>query len=440
MNTPVSENFLPLSAMPEESQTQVHCISFNQDATHIAVGWRRAWSVFTCQPFAPCASGDCGVGVIQMLFSSSLIAIVGCGERAGDSPRRLRLWNSSTAAPVFEIPFATDILNVLMNRSRLIVVIAQATHIFELATMRMLHTLETDANPHGLAALTHEGDASVCALLPTASSGPGRVVLFDAAHGHAMSTIAAHHSPLAALALNARGDMVATASLKGTVIRVHGVATSQLLHTFRRGTARATIYSIAFSTEAPTAAAGDLQPAAAADAEPAEGRASPGAAGRASPGAAGRASPGNVSAGGSGGAITSLQKKGAISGPLLCAASSTGTVHVWRLGEVRVATPRGGGNSGGATARRRGPLGGLREKLANTASAAQAGRDVAHVHVKIPPPKEGSWCRASLRDGGTEDGKTYLQVVTSSGSFLMYALEGGACTLLDERRLVPATQ
>ena len=440
MNTPVSENFLPLSAMPEESQTQVHCISFNQDATHIAVGWRRAWSVFTCQPFAPCASGDCGVGVIQMLFSSSLIAIVGCGERAGDSPRRLRLWNSSTAAPVFEIPFATDILNVLMNRSRLIVVIAQATHIFELATMRMLHTLETDANPHGLAALTHEGDASVCALLPTASSGPGRVVLFDAAHGHAMSTIAAHHSPLAALALNARGDMVATASLKGTVIRVHGVATSQLLHTFRRGTARATIYSIAFSTEAPTAAEGDLQPAAAADAEPAEGRASPGAAGRASPGAAGRASPGNVSAGGSGGAITSLQKKGAISGPLLCAASSTGTVHVWRLGEVRVATPRGGGSSGGATARRRGPLGGLREKLANTASAAQAGRDVAHVHVKIPSPKEGSWCRASLRDGGTEDGKTYLQVVTSSGSFLMYALEGGACTLLDERRLVPATQ
>ena len=432
MNTPVSENFLPLSAMPEESQTQVHCISFNQDATHIAVGWRRAWSVFTCQPFAPCASGDCGVGVIQMLFSSSLIAIVGCGERAGDSPRRLRLWNSSTAAPVFEIPFATDILNVLMNRSRLIVVIAQATHIFELATMRMLHTLETDANPHGLAALTHEGDASVCALLPTASSGPGRVVLFDAAHGHAMSTIAAHHSPLAALALNARGDMVATASLKGTVIRVHGVATSQLLHTFRRGTARATIYSIAFSTEAPTAAEGDLQPAAAADAEPAEGRASPGA--------AGRASPGNVSAGGSGGAITSLQKKGAISGPLLCAASSTGTVHVWRLGEVRVATPRGGGSSGGATARRRGPLGGLREKLANTASAAQAGRDVAHVHVKIPSPKEGSWCRASLRDGGTEDGKTYLQVVTSSGSFLMYALEGGACTLLDERRLVPATQ
>ena len=188
--------------------------------------------------------------------------------------------------------------------------------------------------------------------------------------------------------------------------------------------------------------------------EPAEGRASPGAAGaagraspgaagaagRASPGAAGRASPGNVSAGGSGGAITSLQKKGAISGPLLCAASSTGTVHVWRLGEVRVATPRGGGSSGGATARRRGPLGGLREKLANTASAAQAGRDVAHVHVKIPPQKEGSWCRAALRDGGTEDGKTYLQVVTSSGSFLMYTLEGGACTLLDERRLVPAAQ
>lgn len=419
----------------DAEEDSLQCASYNQDGTHLAVGWRRAgWRVFTCTPFTPCVGGDVGIGVVQMLFSSSLIALVGCGERAGDSPRRLRLWNTSTAAPVFELPFASDVLNMLMNRTRLVVVLAQATHVFELATMRMLHTLETELNKNGLAALTWEEDASLCAVLPTPSSGAGRVLLFDAAHGHANCTIAAHHTALAAMALSARGEMLATASEKGTVVRVHSATSGQLLHTFRRGTMRATIHSLAFSTAAPPAdgEAGETG----GDVAAAEG-------GRTSP-AGGRGS--------SSGSSASLASPAA---SLLCAASSTGTVHVWRLDEPKkkpsprkaaaaaaaAEGPSGSSpRSGGATARKSGPLGGVREWLGTNAASAQAQRDLCSVHVKLPP--KTSWCRAALRDGGGEDGKAYLSVVSERGAFYVYALDvhSGACNLMDERRLLPSAQ
>ena len=76
------------------------------------------------------------------------------------------------------------------------------------------------------------------------------MVLFDAAHGHALCTCSAHHSTLAAIAVSARGEMLATASEKGTVVRVHSVPACTLLHVFRRGTMRASIHSLAFSVVA----------------------------------------------------------------------------------------------------------------------------------------------------------------------------------------------
>jgi hypothetical protein len=59
--------------------------------------------------------------------------------------------------------------------------------------------------------------------------------------------IEAHESTLRALTLTANGSLLATASHKGTVIRVWDVATSQNVYEFRRGVERAQITCLAFS-------------------------------------------------------------------------------------------------------------------------------------------------------------------------------------------------
>lgn len=73
------------------------------------------------------------------------------------------------------------------------------------------------------------------------------MLLFDAIKLEAVNVIEAHKAPLANVALNSEGSLLATASDKGTIIRVFSIPGAQKLYQFRRGTYPSRIFSIAFN-------------------------------------------------------------------------------------------------------------------------------------------------------------------------------------------------
>lgn len=81
---------------------------------------------------------------------------------------------------------------------------------------------------------------------PGLQKGHLRVELFDIRRP---TLIAAHESALSCLALNLDGTRLATASERGTLIRVWDSHSGQLLHELRRGAEAAEIQSIAFDFE-----------------------------------------------------------------------------------------------------------------------------------------------------------------------------------------------
>lgn len=83
---------------------------------------------------------------------------------------------------------------------------------------------------------------------PTASaSQTGDVLLFSTRSLTVANVIQAHKSPISFLSINSTGTMLATASEKGTVIRVWSIPGAEKLYQFRRGTREAKIYSINFN-------------------------------------------------------------------------------------------------------------------------------------------------------------------------------------------------
>ena len=100
--------------------------------------------------------------------------------------------------------------------------------------------------PAGLLALCAAPHNNVLAT-PGLSKGHVRIELYDAKK---TTLIAAHEAALACLALNNTGSRVATASDKGTLIRVYDTASGDLLQELRRGADRAEIYSLAFNANA----------------------------------------------------------------------------------------------------------------------------------------------------------------------------------------------
>lgn len=60
--------------------------------------------------------------------------------------------------------------------------------------------------------------------------------------------VEAHRSPLSCVTLNDAGNLLATASDKGTIIRVFSIPSARKLYQFRRGSMPSRIYSMSFNT------------------------------------------------------------------------------------------------------------------------------------------------------------------------------------------------
>jgi len=194
-----------------------------------------------------------GLSICEMLFSRSLVAVVGSGNQPTSSPRKLRILNThnSQQQTICELNFVSSILAVKLNLKRMIVVMETKVHVYDISTLQILYTIDTVNNREGLAALC-PGDDSYVAY----PGSKGDVLIFDALNLSTVNVIEkAHKGPVCSLTFNHDGTLLATTSTKGTVIRVFSVPEAKKLYEFRRGSYPALIFSVAFSRDSSLLAA-----------------------------------------------------------------------------------------------------------------------------------------------------------------------------------------
>ncbi|EJS43895.1 atg18p [Saccharomyces arboricola H-6] len=301
--------------MSDTSPT-INFINFNQTGTCISLGTSNGFKIFNCEPFGKFYSEDSGgYAIVEMLFSTSLLALVGIGDQPALSPRRLRIINTKKHSIICEVTFPTSILSVKMNKSRLVVLLQEQIYIYNINTMRLLHTIETNSNPRGLMAMSpsvansnlvypsppklinseikaHATTNNITLSVggntdpsfkrdqqdighndinyldqyssftkkddtdPTSNNNGhssiiknGDVIVFNLETLQPTMVIEAHKGEIAAMAISFDGTLMATASDKGTIIRVFDIETGDKVYQFRRGTYATRIYSISFSED-----------------------------------------------------------------------------------------------------------------------------------------------------------------------------------------------
>lgn len=79
------------------------------------------------------------------------------------------------------------------------------------------------------------------------SETSGKVQIFDLLELRPVCEIAAHEASVSKMAFNFHGNLLATASSKGTIIRVFNTKTGQRVYQFRRGSYPARIHCLNFS-------------------------------------------------------------------------------------------------------------------------------------------------------------------------------------------------
>ncbi|KAL2356763.1 vacuolar targeting protein Atg18 [Cryomyces antarcticus] len=236
-------------------------VTFNQDHSLLAVGTTKGFRIYYTDPFSKSyESRDDDVAILEMLFSTSLVALT-------TKPRVLLIRNTKRQSTICDLTFPTMVLAVRLNRKRLVVVLEDQIYIYDVSNMRLLHTLDTASNPYAICALSPSSEHNYLAyplqkkVAPPSYAQPshappasihnntisGDVLLFDVTKLEAVNVVAAHQAPLSYIALNSEGTLLATASEKGTIIRVFSVPDAQKLYQFRRGSMPSRIYSMSFN-------------------------------------------------------------------------------------------------------------------------------------------------------------------------------------------------
>lgn len=226
-------------------------VNFNQDYTSLAVGTKAGYRLYALnnvdrlEQIHNSAEHE-DVALVERLFSSSLVAVVTL-----PSSRKLKVCHFKKGTEITNFSYSNTILAVKLNRSRLVVCLEESLYIHNIRDMKVLHTIrDTPANPRGVCALSSSSERGVTYLAYPGSTSMGEIQIFDTENLHAKIMIPAHNSPLAALSFNSNGSLLASASEKGTVIRVFSVTDGSKIYELRRGIKRcATIYSLAFNAE-----------------------------------------------------------------------------------------------------------------------------------------------------------------------------------------------
>ncbi|KAI8937892.1 hypothetical protein NX059_005577 [Plenodomus lindquistii] len=216
--------------------------SFNAQNSCFSVALESGFRVYssqTCEQKTARKFGG-GIGCAEMLSTTSYIALVGGGKQPKFPQNKVQIWNDATQKVTTAVEFKTPVQRVRISQTHLIVVLLNKVSIYRMKIpLEKQGDYETVNNPFGL-----------CELGTDIVAFPGRTVgqvkLFDL-HTSNVSIIPAHETPLRALAISKQGDLIATASEQGTLVRLWSFPSCTKLVELRRGVDPAAVFSLAFS-------------------------------------------------------------------------------------------------------------------------------------------------------------------------------------------------
>jgi WD40 repeat protein len=178
-----------------------------------------------------------------MIKTTNIVVLVGGGKNPRFPLNQIIIWDDSKKRILRIIRLNSTVLNIKAKMDRIIGVTDKKIYIFNIHTLRILDMYNTFENTNGIIGFSSGDFASVLAF-PFESKGKVKVINSNSTSQ--LPVIQAHESKIACLSVSQNGSLLATASDKGTLIRVYNVVGGKLLTEVRRGSTSAEIRCIVF--------------------------------------------------------------------------------------------------------------------------------------------------------------------------------------------------
>ncbi|ETW84588.1 hypothetical protein HETIRDRAFT_382224 [Heterobasidion irregulare TC 32-1] len=244
-------------------------VRFDADCQIFTTSTPAGFAVYRANPLELLRKREITGGTLSAavpLHSSSLLFLLGGGGSPRYPPNKVVFWDDALGQEVAELEFREKVRGITCRRGWLAVALRRRVVVFEIgAAVTRYGEWDTCDNPRGLLAIA-TGPYATLLSVPGRQTGhvqlihlppcrppepigpppsiPPRPPPQPTKHPH--SIIVAHNSALTTLAVPPSGRLLATTSLRGTLVRIWDTATGKQIRELRRGTDQAEIYGVAF--------------------------------------------------------------------------------------------------------------------------------------------------------------------------------------------------
>ncbi|XP_041969875.1 WD repeat domain phosphoinositide-interacting protein 4-like [Aricia agestis] len=236
--------------MARRRSSGITSLGFNQDQGCFTCCLTSGLRVYNVDPLvekAHYSKEELGeVSLCEMVFRTNWLLVVRARR-----PCALMLLDDQQRAFKAEVLFKSPIRALKARKDKVAVVLASSVQVLSLPTLTRVALLRTPATARPLCAIAT--DPNALQILAAPAHRKGSLQLLDvsrAVKGAASSSpavLSCHQSDIAAVCVSPSGGKLATASARGTIVRLWDTATKHLLHELRRGSDYADIYCINFN-------------------------------------------------------------------------------------------------------------------------------------------------------------------------------------------------
>jgi len=242
--------------MENEKKIEILYIGFNQDFKCFSVGTNVGFRIYNTDPFKFNFERsnlllfiiiinivmDGEISMVVMLYRSNILALVGSENNPIYNKNKVIIWDDYQKKTLSELKFSQNILNLKLRKDKIAVICNDKIYLFSLNSFQSIDIIETGENPHGVVGINYSLEKTIIAY-PDKNKGKIRIKNYEKSSN---INVNAHEKTIGIITLTINGDLMASATEMGTIIRIFDSDNGNMIQEVRRGKEKAQIKCICF--------------------------------------------------------------------------------------------------------------------------------------------------------------------------------------------------
>ena len=190
-----------------------------------------------------------GIGIVEMLKKTNILALVGGGKLPKYSKNKITIWDDHQGKIISQIRFNKDVSSVKMRTDSIIGILEDKIYIIHIDTLEIIDILDTLKNQNGIFAMSNTDNELSVAFPQAKNIGKVKLISYsiekNSFNKNTTKIFSAHETNIAYIAINNKGTLLVTASIKGTFIKIFNIINKEMIIELKRGSKNAKINCLA---------------------------------------------------------------------------------------------------------------------------------------------------------------------------------------------------